>query len=130
MSGQPADDERPAYDPTGLTPATPPPPEARALPPLREVTEIRKPSTLGGAVYLAVLGVALVGIVIAATGAWRTGVSWVAAALLAAAAARVGLPDDNAGMLRVRRKWLDAAGLALVGAVLLFLAGTIPDQPA
>jgi hypothetical protein len=92
------------------------------LPPLREVAEIRKPSTLGGVIYLCVLVAALAGVGIAATAAWRTGVSWLAVALIGAAVARVVLPDDNAGMLRVRRKALDAAILTSAGSWLLFLA--------
>jgi len=102
---------------------------SRGLPPLREVTEIKKPSTLGGVIYLCVLVAALVGVGIAATGAWRTGVSWLAIALIGAAVARVVLPDDNAGMLRVRRKSLDAAILTSAGVALLLLAWTIPNQP-
>lgn len=102
---------------------------SRGLPPLREVTEIKKPSTLGGVIYLCVLVAALVGVGIAASGAWRTGVSWLAIALIGAAVARVVLPDDNAGMLRVRRKSLDAAILTSAGVALLLLAWTIPNQP-
>lgn len=132
MLEEPQDPDRSAYDPTGLAPGAQPPGELQPLtplPPLREVTELRKPSTLGGVIYLAVLGVALLGIVVATTGAWRTGVSWLAAALIGAAAARVILPEGNAGMLRVRRKWADAFALLAVGAVLVFLVGSIPDQP-
>lgn len=103
--------------------------DGRSLPPLREVAEISKPSTPGGLIYLCVLGGALTGVVIAAFGAWRTGVSWLAISLLAAAAARLALSDDSAGMLRVRRKIIDATILVGLGAVLLFLAATIPDQP-
>lgn len=102
---------------------------ARALPPLREVAEIRKPSTLGGLIYLCVLVGAMVGIGLAATGAWRGGVRCLAAALIGAAVARVVLPDDNAGMLRVRRKALDAAILTGAGIALLLLAASIPNQP-
>jgi hypothetical protein len=103
--------------------------ESRSLPPLREVAEIRKPSTLGGVIYLVILAAALVGVGIAASGAWRTGVSWLAIALIGAAVTRVVLPDDNAGMLRVRRKALDAAILTAAGVGLLVLAATIPNQP-
>lgn len=133
MLEEPREPDRPAYDPTGLGQDSPGPeavdPESRQLPPLREVAELRKPSTLGGVIYLAVLTVGLVGVGIASTGAWRTGVSWLAVALLGAATARVVLPDGNAGMLRVRRKWLDALMLTVVGVVLIFLVGSIPDQP-
>ena len=103
--------------------------EGRSIPPLREVAEIRKPSTLGGVIYLIVLAAALVGVGIAASGAWRTGVRGLALALMGAAAARLVLPDDNAGMLRVRRKALDAAILIGAGVALLALAATIPNQP-
>jgi hypothetical protein len=103
--------------------------DGRAIPPLREVAEITKPSTLGGVIYLVVLVGALAGVVIAALGAWRTGVSWLAVSLLAAAVARLALSDDNAGMLRVRRKFLDATLLVGLGVTLLVLVATIPDQP-
>jgi hypothetical protein len=103
--------------------------DGRALPPLREVADISKPSTAGGVVYLGVLAGALTGVVIAAAGAWRTGVAWLAVSLLVAATARLALGDDNAGMLRVRRKLLDATILVGLGVALLFLATTIPDQP-
>ena len=66
----------------------PEPVEDHADPERRPVTEIKKPSTVGGLIYLCVLGAAVAGIVIAATGPWRTGVSWLAFALLAAAGAR------------------------------------------
>lgn len=97
---------------------------------LRSVTELKKPSTLGGVVYLAVLAAALIGVVVAATGAWRTGVSWIALALLAAAGTRLALADDDAGMLQVRRKFFDAAILVGMGVALLVLVASIPDQPS
>ena len=96
---------------------------------LRAVTEVKKPSTLGGVIYLAVLVAALAGIGIAATGAWRTGVSWLAMALLGAAVARVVLADADAGMLRVRRKLFDVVVLVGTGTALLVLAASIPNQP-
>jgi hypothetical protein len=43
--------------------------------------------------------------------------------------ARLVLPDHDAGMLRVRNKALDATILIAMGIAILFLAGTIPDQP-
>ncbi|KRF18887.1 hypothetical protein ASG90_03065 [Nocardioides sp. Soil797] len=97
---------------------------------LRSVTEIRKPSTLGGIIYLAVLAGALVGVVVAATGAWRSGVSWIALAVLAAAGARLALSDDDAGMLQVRRKAFDATILVAMGVTLLVLVASIPEQPS
>ena len=107
----------------------PEPEEDPGDPERRPVTEIKKPSTVGGVIYLCVLGAAVAGGVIAATGPWRTGVSWLAFALLAAAAARLALPDHDAGMLRVRGKILDAGILIAMGVAILVLAATIPDQP-
>lgn len=90
--------------------------------------ERRYPSTLGGAVYIGILVATLVGLGISATGAWRQGVGWIGCALLAGAAARGVLSDNNAGMLRVRRKLLDVALFVFAGVLLLILAATIPDQ--
>lgn len=102
---------------------------AENAPEERSVTDLRRPSTAGGIIYLCVLAVALFGVGLAATGAWRAGVTWLAGALLAAAAARVVLRTEDAGMLEVRRKWVDAGILTFLGAALIFLAVTIPDQP-
>ena len=54
--------------------------------------------------------------------------SWLAFALLAAAGARLVLPDHDAGMLRVRSK-VSTPDPDRDGVAILFLAGTIPDQP-
>ncbi|MFC7495164.1 MULTISPECIES: DUF3017 domain-containing protein [unclassified Nocardioides] len=89
----------------------------------------RYPSTIGGAFYLAVLAVVAIGIGIVTTGEWRAGIRWFGAALLLAAVIRVVLPAKDAGMLAVRARWWDCALLAGTGAALIFLAGSIPDQP-
>ena len=89
----------------------------------------RYPSTIGGAFYLVVLAVTGIGVGIVTTGSWRVGVRWIAAALIFAALVRAVLPARDAGMLAVRRRWLDCLMLAGVGATLLFLATSIPDQP-
>jgi hypothetical protein len=89
----------------------------------------RYPSTIGGAFYLVVLAVTGIGLGIVTTGAWRLGIRWIAAALILAALARAVLPARDAGMLAVRHRWWDCLLLAGVGAALLFLAGSIPDQP-
>lgn len=89
----------------------------------------RYPSTIGGIFYLIVLAATLTGVVVVAAGSWRAGVRWIGGAAVFAACIRLILRDDSAGMLKVRHKVTDAAGLAIVGGVLIFLAGTIPDQP-
>ena len=97
--------------------------ESRQLPP------IRRPKTLGGLLYFGVLVITAVGLGIIAFGSWRRGVVVVGAGLLLAAVARLLLGEYEAGMLRVRRRWFDVLALVLVGAVLIFLSLTIPDQP-
>jgi hypothetical protein len=89
----------------------------------------RYPSTIGGAFYLAVLAVVAVAVGIVTTGAWRVGIRWYGGALIAAAVIRAVLPAKDAGMLAVRRRWWDCFLLAGTGLALIFLAGSIPDQP-
>ena len=89
----------------------------------------RIPSTLGGLVYLIVVAVSAVGLLVVAFGPWRRGVGVIGLALLFGALARVFLPDNNAGMLRVRRhRWADVLMLAGVGTALIVLASVIPNQ--
>ncbi len=94
-----------------------------------EVEERRYPSTLGGMFYLAVLLVAVISLGVVIAGSWRLGIRWLGGALIFAAAVRASLKSRDAGMLAVRSKWIDAVLLSGVGAALIFLAGSIPDQP-
>ncbi|MGL5827212.1 MAG: DUF3017 domain-containing protein [Nocardioides sp.] len=87
------------------------------------------PARLGGLCYLVVMVASILGLAIVALGAWRNGVRLVAAALLLAALLRTVLPEPQAGMLAVRHRLLDAGILATVGAVIVFLASSIPNQP-
>lgn len=81
-------------------------------------------------VYLLVVAVTAVGMLVVALGPWRRGVMLTGVALLVGAVMRTLLPEDEAGMLRVRRsRWIDLVMLAGVGAALLVLAVVIPDQP-
>ena len=89
----------------------------------------RYPSTVGGAFYLLVVGVSVIGLGIVTQGDWRLGVRWIGAALVLAALARLVLPTRQAGMLAVRRRTVDVVILAGVGAALWFLAASIPNQP-
>lgn len=89
----------------------------------------RYPSTIGGMFYLLVLGVVAVAMVIVALDEWRTGIRVMGGALVFAAAVRLVLRRRDAGMLAVRHKVLDALILAVLGGALIFLAGSIPDQP-
>src|SRR5690242_3007987 len=93
--------------------------------------ERRRPtSTFGGMVYLLVVAACVVGLLIVAFGPWRRGVDLIGAALLVGAVWRVVLPENNAGMLRVRRsRWADVLMLGGVGTALIILATVIPNQP-
>ncbi|MDF1602329.1 DUF3017 domain-containing protein [Nocardioides sp. YIM 152315] len=89
----------------------------------------RYPSTIGGAFYLAVLAVVAIAIGVVTTGEWRAGIRWFGGALIIAAVIRAVLPAKDAGMLAVRARWWDCTLLVGTGAALIFLAGSIPDQP-
>ena len=89
----------------------------------------KRPQTLGGVIYLAVLAASLVGLGIVLAGAWRTGISWIGAGLLVAAAARLVLTERGAGMLRVRRRWSDVLMLTVAGVGLIVLSVAVPNQP-
>lgn len=105
-------------------------PPVSAEPPPEDPDEPRRyPSTIGGAFYLLVLGVVAVAMVVVALDEWRTGIRLMGGALIFAAAVRLVLRRRDAGMLAVRHKVLDAAVLIVLGGSLIFLAGSIPDQP-
>ena len=89
----------------------------------------RYPSTIGGAFYLVMLGVAGLGLVFVVLDDWRTGVRLMGGSLVFGAVVRLVLPSRDAGMLAVRSKFLDAVLLIGVGVAMFVLAGAIPDQP-
>jgi hypothetical protein len=98
--------------------------------PQGEPEERRYPSTIGGAFYLLVLLITVAGLAVAALSDWRVGIRMLGGALLLASAVRVVLSPRDAGMLAVRHKALDVVLLAGLGAALIFLASSIPDQPS
>lgn len=113
-----------------------PRPEPALDPPLNDVPAEsaepegrRYPSTIGGMVYLVILGISAVGLGIVTDGNWRLGVKWIAAALVCAAVARLVIPAQQAGMLAVRRRAVDVVILAGLGVALWFLSTSIPNQP-
>lgn len=112
-------------------PVEPDLPEVREAPiaPPAVVTERRYPSTIGGAIYIAVLIAAGVGVALVVSDDWRLGVRVIAGALAGAAAVRLVLPQRDAGMLAVRHRFIDVLMLAGVAIALFVLTGSIPDQP-
>ena len=97
--------------------------------PVEEDEGRRYPSTIGGAFYLLVLVIVGVALLLVAVAEWRTGIRLMGGALIFAALVRLLLRAHDAGMLAVRHKVLDAAILIVLGGLLIFLAGSIPDQP-
>lgn len=87
---------------------------------------LKKPSTTGGIVYLCVVGAVLVGLALVAVGTWRTGITVVGIAFTAAFVSRSVLPDHRAGMLRIRRRFVDLTAMGLCAAAMLILAAIIP----
>ena len=75
------------------------------------------------------LTLTLVGLVIAGTGHWRTGIRFLGGALLFAAGIRVVLRPQDAGMLGVRHKLVDAFLLIVVGG-LAALPRRLDPRPA
>jgi hypothetical protein len=92
------------------------------------VNWLKKPSTTGGVVYLSVLAAVLTGIAVAATGAWRLGITMVGASFCVAFLARSVLPDERAGMLRIRRRFVDLTTIAFCALGMLVLAAVIPGR--
>ena len=102
----------------------------RPLPQLDHSIAPRKPRTIGGAVFLAVLAATLVGIALVVAGRVQTGLSTAGAAFVAGAAARLVLPGSQAGMLGVRRKLIDVSTMVLLGTGLLVIAALIREPVA
>ena len=98
------------------------------------VNWLKKPSTTGGIVYLVVMSTLLVGVLIAAAGPWRTGVAVMGGALGLAFVARAVLPDERAGMLRIRRRFVDLTTMVVCCVGLFVLAvrhpHSVKDSPA
>jgi Protein of unknown function (DUF3017) len=92
------------------------------------VSWLKTPSTIGGAIYLSVLAGALLGVATAASGAWRLGVTVIGVCVGVAFLARMLLPADRTGMLRIRRRFVDLTTMALCGLGLVVLAIVIPNR--
>lgn len=88
---------------------------------------LKKPSTPGGVVYFLVLTIMLTGIVLIGLGTWRTGVVVMGSSFAVAFVARLVLSDERAGMLRIRRRFVDLITMALCCCGMVALALVIPD---
>lgn len=88
----------------------------------------RKPRTLGGLVYLAVLAGTVAGLTLVVLDRWRAGLVGVGISLLVGALGRLVLRDESAGMLGIRRKFVDVTTLTVLGTAIVVLALLIPDR--
>jgi hypothetical protein len=79
-------------------------------------------------VFLFVLASTLTGVVVVAFSHWQAGLTLTGGSLLVAALARLALPNGQAGMLGVRRKFVDVGTLVLLGAGLIAMAALIPPR--
>ena len=77
---------------------------------------------------LAALVIFAVAVVLITMGHWRRGPVVMAGALALAALLRLVLPDRLAGLLVVRRRWIDVVGMLLLGAAIAVLALVVPGQ--
>lgn len=76
-----------------------------------------------------VLLVAVLALVVVATGAFRTGSVLLGASAILAMFLRLFLREDEAGLLAVRSKSIDVATLAVLGVGLALLAFLVPLPP-
>ncbi len=89
---------------------------------------LKTPSTTGGIIYLIVVAVVLVGLTIVIVGSWRTGALVMGSSFGLAFVARAVLPEERAGMLRVRRRFVDLFALAVCCIGIIVLAIAIPSR--
>jgi Protein of unknown function (DUF3017) len=75
-------------------------------------------------VVLGLLGLALI-----AFAPWRYGTGTLSLALLMASWSRIVLPEDRAGLLRVRNRLVDVVALTSLGAAAMVLTIVIKDLP-
>ena len=100
------------------------------VPPVPPEEPRRRPSTVGGMVYLLLVAIGLAGLALVAFGPWRRGVTLIGAGLIFSALMRALLRENDAGMLRVRSRWFDIAAMTGVGIAMIVLAAVIPNQQA
>lgn len=74
---------------------------------------------------LTVAGIFLIALVLVAAGFWRRGAFLIGVGVGVAAALRLVLPDDRAGLLVVRDKPLDFATMTTISAIMVYTAWTI-----
>ena len=84
----------------------------------RRVVRSQWPILLVGVFFLAAFGLVIAGY-------WRRGALVIGIGVAVAAALRVALTEDRAGLLAVRSKGIDFVTTATVSAAVLYIAATI-----
>jgi hypothetical protein len=84
----------------------------------RKVFAGQWPILLVGLIFVAAFGLVIAGY-------WRRGALVIAIGVGVAAALRLALPDDRAGLLAVRTRTIDFVTTATVSAAVLYIAWTI-----
>ena len=74
---------------------------------------------------LTVVAIFVVALVLVAAGFWRRGAFLIGVGTGVAAALRLVLPDERAGLLVVRDKGLDFATMTTISAIMIYTAWTI-----
>ncbi len=74
---------------------------------------------------LTVAAIFIVALLLVAAGFWRRGAFLIGVGVGVAAALRLVLPDDRAGLLVVRAKSLDFATMTTISAIMIYTAWTI-----
>jgi hypothetical protein len=87
------------------------------------------PRSRGSQIYLCLLVGVAVGLVLVAAGHWRAGLMVVGVPFVLGGGARVVVPQDHVGMLRVRGRTFDIVWMTLLGTSLAVLALVVPPGP-
>lgn len=86
------------------------------------------PRSRGSQIYLVQLLVVAVGLALVIAGLWRAGLLVVGASFIVSAFARLVVPSDHVGMLRVRGKAFDVFWTGALGVALVALALVVPPR--
>jgi hypothetical protein len=91
---------------------------------------VKLPRSRGSQIYLLLLVGVLVGLALVVAGPWRAGLLVVGGTFVVGALARLVVPADHVGMLRVRGKAFDIFWTGTLGVSLVLLAVLVPPGPS
>ena len=91
---------------------------------------MKLPRSRGSQIYLLLLVGVFGGLVLVVAGPWRAGLLVVGSTFAVGALARLVVPADHVGMLRVRGKAFDIFWTGTLGVSLVLLAVLVPPGPS